>query len=203
MYTRLNKLGVCASHKTVLRLVQKLGKNHDQPVLLWKGALEGSDILCNEEDDVETTESISSADKGSIDSVFMEVQDSPNVESRPVQRYILTGDNIDKSVSPRYMTVDHQTKSLHYFHAYASLNRIDLTGVSEEMPTSRLLRNLETSAFLPSVSDCQALRDNYVVLFSRVICETLTAFSSFRECVPKHIAHKYSVEMAKKSVTVS
>ena len=177
--------------------------NHDQPVMQWKGVLEGKDVVCNEENEIEATESISSSDEGSIDSVFMKVQDTPNAESQPMHRYVITGDNIDKSVSPRYMTVDHQTKSLHYFHAYASLNRIDLTGVSEETPTSRLLRNLEISAFLPSVADCTALRDNYVILFSRVICETLTEFCSFRDCVPQHITHKYSAEMAKKSVTVS
>ena len=101
------------------------------------------------------------------------------------------------------MTIEHQTKSLHYFHAYASLNRIDLTGVSEELPSPGAIRNLEISAFLPSVDDCQKLRDNYVVLFSCVICETLTAFSSFRDCVPKYITHKYSTEMSTKSVTVS
>ena len=177
-------------------MVQKLGKNHNQPVLQWKGALEGRNIEVGEAENT-------SSDEGSIDSVFMEMEESSTLNSQPAHRYILTGDNIDKTISPRFMTVEHQTKSLHYFHAYASLNRIDLTGVSEELPSSHVLRNLEISAFLPSVNDCQVLRDNYIVLFSRVICETLTAFSSFRDCVPKHITHKYSTEMSKKSVSVS
>lgn len=100
------------------------------------------------------------------------------------------------------MTLEHQTKSLHYFHAYAALSCIDFTSLSEETPTSRLLRSLDTAAFLPSVADCQVLRD-YVVLSARVICDTLTAFSSFKECVPKHILHKYSANMSKKSVVIS
>ncbi len=43
----------------------------------------------------------------------------------------LVGDNIDKEVKPRDMRSDHQTKSLHYFHSYAVLDRIDLSGVSD------------------------------------------------------------------------
>ena len=33
--------------------------------------------------------------------------------------YIVVGDNIDKNVTPRDMTVGNQVKSLHYFHSYA------------------------------------------------------------------------------------
>ena len=92
------------------------------------------------------------------------------------------------------MRIEYQTKPLHYFHAYAALNRIDFTGLSD-LPVDCYVRNLETLAFLPSVADCQALRDNYIVLFARVICDTLTAFSSICDCVPKHILHKYSAEI--------
>ena len=39
--------------------------------------------------------------------------------------YKLVGDNIDKVVKPRHMRIDHQAKSLHYFHSYAVKDRID------------------------------------------------------------------------------
>ena len=41
MYTRLNKVGVCISHRTVVRLVNKIGTGHDKMVLKWKNDLEG------------------------------------------------------------------------------------------------------------------------------------------------------------------
>ena len=41
------------------------------------------------------------------------------------------------------------------------------------------------------------------MLMARIICENLMTFTSFNDCVPKHIMHKYSTAMAKKSVTVS
>ena len=144
--------------------------------------------------------SITTSDEESVISISLKASD--DCDTTAPMRYVLTGDNIDKNVSPRDMTLEHPTKSLHYFHAYAALSRIDFTGLSEETPTS-LLRSLDTAAFLPSVADCQGLRENYVVLAARVICDTLTAFSSFKECVPKHILHKCSANMSKKSVTVS
>ena len=192
---------MCVSHKTVLRLIKKLGVNHDGLVMHWKEAIEGRKGVStiheqSSEDESKESLDMSSGDEGSIDSYNVNHDGFGDTQ----QRYILTGDNIDKNIMPRDMRVDYQTTSLHYFHAYAALN---LTGLSEETPTSRLLRNLEISAFLPSVADCQALRDNYIVLFARVICDTLTAFSPFQKCVPKHIIHKYSADMSKKSVTVS
>ena len=117
-------------------------------------------------------------------------------------QYIITGDNLDKTIKPRLMTTDQQTQSLHYFHAYAALNRISFTGLSEDTPTSRLLRSLSSSIFLPSLNDCQKLRDNYVVLVAWVICSTLKTFGSFQNYMPKHILHKYSTAMSTKSVTV-
>ena len=101
------------------------------------------------------------------------------------------------------MTIEHQTQSLHYFHAYAALNHLSFGDLTEDVPTSRLLRSLNPGDFLPSLDDCEKLRDNYAVLMARVICENLKAFASFKACVPKHIMHKYSTAMAKKSVTVS
>lgn len=55
--------------------------------------------------------------------------------------FILTVDNIhvDKNVTPRDMTLHHQTKSLHYFHTFAALNCNDVTVLSEEAPTSQVL----------------------------------------------------------------
>ena len=63
-------------HKMVICFVQKLEKNHDQPVLQWKGILEGRSI---------EADSISN-DEISIDSVFMEVEES-TLNSQPAHRY--------------------------------------------------------------------------------------------------------------------
>ena len=151
--------------------------------MCWKRDLEGrkSAFRISEQcsdDESDSSVSVSSGSKGSID-----FNVDPECNETQCLRYILTGDNIDKNVTPRDMRMDYQTKSLHYLHVYAALNRIDITDLNEDAPTSRLLHNLQISAFPPSVADCKALRDDYIVLFARVICGTLTAFSSFQECV--------------------
>ncbi len=45
--------------------------------------------------------------------------------------YKLVFDNIDKSVKPRYMRSNVQTKSLHYVHMYCVKDRIDFSGLSQ------------------------------------------------------------------------
>lgn len=49
------------------------------------------------------------------------VNESGNVSHLPCV-YIIVGDNIDKRIVPRNMRLNHQVKSLHYFHAYACKN---------------------------------------------------------------------------------
>ena len=37
--TRLQKLGICLSHKATLKAVDEIGRDHDQPVLDWANKL--------------------------------------------------------------------------------------------------------------------------------------------------------------------
>ena len=112
--------------------------------------------------------------------VSISLKASDDCDTTAPLQYMLTEDNIDKNVD---MTLEHQTKSLHYFHAYAALSRIDFTGLSEETPTSHLFRSLDTAAFLPFIADCQVLRENYVV---RVICDTDIIFFIQGVCPKTH-----------------
>ena len=81
MITRLNKLGMCVSHKTVLHSIKKLGKNHDKPVLHWKEAIEGRKSVStvseqSPDDESEASLSVSSRSEGSVD--FMNPDDFPD-----------------------------------------------------------------------------------------------------------------------------
>ena len=46
----------------------------------------------------------------------------------------IVGDNIDKNVCPQHQTIDTRTQLSHYFHAFAVLDRIDLSSQSEVRP---------------------------------------------------------------------
>lgn len=115
--------------------------------------------------------------------------------------YILVGDNVDKSVRPRYMTIDHQAQSLHYFHMYAALDRIDFHHLDNDKPIAEV-SSLPLSTFLPHMEDCAALRTNYAILLGRELVKSVKFFKSFSDYIPAHITHKYSEEMRSRSVVV-
>ena len=116
--------------------------------------------------------------------------------------YMIVGDNIDKRIAPRNMRVDHQVQSLHYFHAYAALNRIETLHLDDTCPHGDI-EQLPLSTFLLSPDDCCVLRDNYVVLVSRILVKHLTFLNKFGKHVPKHIHHLYTDIMTQKSTVVS
>ena len=120
----------------------------------------------------------------------------------PEPSYIIVGDNIDKNVSPRYMRIDNQVKSLHYWHSYAVHDRIDVGGLSGDGHVKDI-NSLDVSDVFPTVADCVSIHNNYVVLAARVIVENLPHFTFLHKCVIQHIPHKFSDETSKKSLIVS
>ena len=82
--------------------------------------------------------------------------------------YHIVGDNIDKNIKPRNMTSDHQTRSLHYFHAYAVRDRIDLSSFSSDQPVPDM-GQMNFDSLLPSSDDVGALYDNLAVMVGRII----------------------------------
>lgn len=173
----------------------------------WKNALKGRCSIVtashDHEDQDECNELGNSGDDFTDDECadFVPMNNDENSDGK--RRYIITANNLDKNIKPRFMTVDHQIQSLHCFHSFAALNHISSADLSEDVPTSRFLRGLSASAFLPSLGDCQKLCENYIILVVWAMYKNLKAFSSFQDYVPKHILHQHSNAMAKKSVTVS
>lgn len=127
---------------------------------------------------------------------------SSTVPPRGTYSYILVGDNVDKSVRPRYMTVDHQTQSLHYFQFFAALDRIDFHSLRNDTPLAQV-SSLPLTSFLPNMQDNKTLRNNYAILLGRELVRSVPFFKSFKDCIPAHISHKHSQEMSRKSVVVS
>jgi L1 cell adhesion molecule like protein len=132
--------------------------------------------------------------------------DSPAVEDRNGSAQIikLCGENLDKTVKTRYMRLDKGNLSLHYFHAYAVLDRIDLSGVSDSLVASCLPspEKIATS-LLPSKLDDQTLKHHFAILVSRVLATHIKFFSfGFDDVVQWHIQHVFSKQMAEKSVVV-
>ena len=113
----------------------------------------------------------------------------------------VVGDNIDKNVHARHQTIDAHTQSLHYFHTFAALDRINLSSCSEIHPDiDPQAFNLES--LLPSADDLCELKSNFKVHIARVITAFLPCLKPLRCAVSSHIQHRYSTEMSKKTVVV-
>ena len=97
------------------------------------------------------------------------------------------------------------SSSLHYFHSYATADRIDFSKLSDKSPPAKQLGNhAEAFILLPSLEDEEALRENIKILISRVLYDHLPYFKvTFDGIITWHIKHCYYDEMSKKSDTVS
>ena len=95
-----------------------------------------------------------------------------------IYTFKLCGDNVDKTVKVRFMRFDKGNISLHYFHSYAVLDRIDLSGLSDSYVASCLPspRNIAAS-LLPSEPDDQSLKRHFSILVSRVLVTHIKFFS--------------------------
>ena len=118
--------------------------------------------------------------------------------------YRICGDNIDKTVRPRFMRSDRKNTSLHYFHAYAVQNRIDVSALSDSIESKTYNPESIANMIIPSMSDDKLLRENIAALISRVLVSNLSFFEfSFDKVVDWHIEHQFSLEMSQKSKVVS
>lgn len=120
----------------------------------------------------------------------------------PIARGIkIVGDNVDKMVKTRYMRVDKQGKSLHYFHAYAAQDRFDLT-MPEEVPSTPDSPDL--NELLPSNYDKSTMKNLFAIHVARILCKYMPFFSEdFSDVIPENLEHPMSSEMSEKSQVVS
>ncbi|XP_064386162.1 uncharacterized protein LOC135334762 isoform X4 [Halichondria panicea] len=109
------------------------------------------------------------------------------------------GDNIDKNIRPRYQRHNDKGQSLHYFHGYAALDRVDMSKVSDIPPTER---DPDYNDFKLSQEEVQQLKEELGILVSRIIVCYLGEFKNDAKHISRHIASEYKKEMSSKSKTV-
>ena len=92
--------------------------------------------------------------------------DSEIVENGVLQciGYKIVGDNIDKNIRASFQRIDHQIKSIHYFHTFAAKDRIDFSNLSELVPHN-IRVNLTT--LLPGSTDLATFLNELQVIVSR------------------------------------
>ena len=122
----------------------------------------------------------------------------------PPTHYHICGDNIDKSIKPRYMKAGvSKPDSIHYFHSYAVADQVDFSLLSEQVtPTQQQDKKQIAVSLLPAPEDDEAMRDNIIILISRILTENLELFSlSFEDVVMWHIKHEFTTKFLNISVS--
>ena len=127
---------------------------------------------------------------------------------RPLPLYGMkvVGDNIDWTIHPRFVRIDQQTQSIHYFNCYALKDRIDLSSLSDvpPMPTTQPSMSEVISKVFPSAHEESVMHDDFAILLARMLCSHMTYFKeTFADVIDWHISHRYSAEMSTKSDVVS
>lgn len=125
----------------------------------------------------------------------------PSVRKESARGVKLVGDNVDKTVKTRYMRADQQGHSLHYFHAYATRDRFDLS-MPDEAPS--VPDDPDLSKLLPSNDDKSKMKQLFALHVARILCKHMPFFSEdFGDAIPEHTEHSMSSNMSQKSEVVS
>lgn len=135
-------------------------------------------------------------------SVSESIRSQSHLHPSLIQTYKLEGDNLDKEVKPCHMRSDHQTRTLHYFYTYAIKDRIDLSAMSDQTPSTGIT-STHLSTLLPTSDDNKCLQLNFSILMAHVVQKYTTYFSTFEEALESHIPHAYTCEMASASEVVN
>ncbi len=114
--------------------------------------------------------------------------------------YRIIGDNLDFYIRVRDLRLDHQNKSIHWFHLYALLDRISCLHLSDTPQKS--LSSISNDVFLLAAKELGEIRKSMGILISRVLVKHMEVFDKMSSLVTWHIQHEHSEEMAKKSVEV-
>jgi len=95
---------------------------------------------------------------------FVDNQEEQTLSALPNWHgFKLVGDNIDKNVRPSFSRSDKSTLSLHCFHYYAVLDRVNLSSFSDITPQTQV----DVDKLLISHDDIAQLEGDAVTLISR------------------------------------
>ena len=136
------------------------------------------------------------------------VEEVSKLHSVPIDRWIsdditfkFIGDNLDKKVGVRDVRTDHKGSMVHMYSLLAARSRLPPLDLSRTGQVADVM-SLPWQSFLPSQGDVDSVRNNLVVLVSRLLAQYFKCLSPLSKSVPKHIKHKYSQQMSTKSEVV-
>lgn len=111
------------------------------------------------------------------------------------------GDNVNKQQKVRDYRSDHHGQMLNMYSINVGRTRTPAPELQHSGHLSQL-KEVPVESFLPERKDVVAVKNNLVVLISRILTQYFPALGFLAKVVPKHILHRYSKEMSTKSEVV-
>ena len=111
------------------------------------------------------------------------------------------GDNVDKKQKAHDVRSDHHGEMVHMYSVLAGKSRTPAPQLSHDGHISSV-SDVTPEMILPTTEDIATVKSNLVVLVSRVLTQYLSGLAPFSKANSKHITHKYTAEMSKKSEVV-
>lgn len=117
------------------------------------------------------------------------------------ESFKFVGDNLDKKIGVRDVRVDNQPQMLHMYSLVAVKSRINHTALSTctDAADTRPLTSFDPDHFLPLLSEVNSVKQNLVVIVSRILVKYIKALNPLSKAIPEHIDHQYSAEQSMKS----
>ena len=114
-----------------------------------------------------------------------------------------TFDNFDFKMLANILA-NHRNSDFHWITQYFTFNHVSSAGLDDTKPlVEDINTNFSNSNYLLSKEELQLFRKEFIVLVSRVLVEFFPCLNPLKPLIPKHIQHRYSEEMSKKSVTIN
>ena len=114
-----------------------------------------------------------------------------------------TFDNFDFKILANVILKNHRNSDFHWISHYLTLDRISSVGLDDTKPLVNDIGTFSNSNYLLCKDELQLFRKEFIVLVSRVLVEFFPCLSSLESVIPKHIKHRFSAEMAKKSIIIN
>lgn len=99
------------------------------------------------------------------------------------------------------MTSDHQNTDIHWVNHNVVENRVSRNKSPDNKPIKNIA-DVENKDLIPCIADHKEPYNNFLVHIQRILTKRIPSLQCLSGNVPKHIKHKHSNEMRKKSKKV-
>lgn len=97
------------------------------------------------------------------------------------------------------MRENNQSIKLNSFASNLIQNRVNFNHLSNENPIGNI-KTMDRQKFSLNINEWKKYTSTSIIIISRILVEFFSKFEIIKNIQPKHIPHKYSNEMSKKSL---